>query len=265
MALRLCNYHISESSDQVSKLNNKLTYTVWVLQHQIKSLLKGRPGDGVKNAIGGNFDSLGQVMRDLLVDRGLSNDSYLIDVGCGSGRLTKQVDSYLTEGRYLGLDIIRKLVKHASSHTQRPNFDFRVSSGFDIPEQNECADIVCFFSVFTHLLHEQTFLYLQDAKRVLKGGGKIVFSFLEFPVAEHWPVFENNVKNAHRSYQHLNMFIGRDAIACWAEKLDMEIEGIWDGDKPHIPLSATVVTDEGTRMEKMGWLGQSVCVLTKKL
>jgi len=115
-----------------------------------------------------------------------------------------------------------------------------------------------------HLLHEQSFIYLKEAKRVLNNGRKIVFSFLEFEVEGHWDVFENNVRNSERSYQQLNMFICRDAITCWAKNLDLEIERIWAGDKPHIRLSEAVVTGEGTKMEEMGWLGQPVCVLCKK-
>jgi len=224
----------------VQKFSNKITYTYWVWLHQIKAVLKGEFGSGLENAIGGNFDSLGQVMSDLLIHNGLQPDDYLIDVGCGSGRLTKFVDSYLNHGRYLGIDIIPRLLKHASSQTNNVNFEFKSVSGLTIPEQDGAADMVCFFSVFTHLLHEQSFLYLEEAKRVLKPGGKVVFSFLEFDVSSHWPVFENNVKNAGKHFEHLNMFIGRDAISCWADNLGFTIDGIWHGDKPHIPLSKTV-------------------------
>jgi len=248
----------------MKKPSNKITYTIWVWLHQVKSFLKGSHGDGIKNAIGGNFESLGKVMKDLLIDKGLKESHYLIDVGCGSGRLSNSIEGHLRNGRYLGIDIIPSLLAHASKQTDNPDFSFRLSSGFDIPEQDNTTDMVCFFSVFTHLLHEQTYLYLSEAKRVLKSEGKIVFSFLEFEIAEHWPVFENNVKNARSSYTHLNMFISRGAIRRWAQELDLTIEGIWDGDKPHIPLSESVVTDEGTKMDEIGWLGQSVCVLQKK-
>jgi ubiquinone/menaquinone biosynthesis C-methylase UbiE len=68
-----------------------------------------------------------------------------------------------------------------------------------IPEKDGEADFVCFFSVLTHLLHEQGFVYLQEAKRVLKPGGKIVFSFLEFAVPDHWAVFEGTVNDIKAS------------------------------------------------------------------
>jgi len=246
------------------KYNNNWTYSLWVWLHQIKSLVKGEPGKGVENAVGGNFDSLGVVMSSLLIDRGLEPNHFLIDVGCGSGRLTKHIDSHLEGGKYLGLDIIGRLVKHASTHTKNPNFQFSVNSGFEIPAASSSANMVCFFSVFTHLLHEHSYCYLQEAKRVLKPGGKVVFSFLEFGIESHWSVFENNIKNSKRKHSHLNMFISRDGITRWAEQLGLEIEGVWDGDKPHIPLASSVTTDEGTTMEGLGWLGQSVCVLVKK-
>ena len=49
-----------------------------------------------------------------------------------------------------------------------------------IPAPDACADMVCAFSVFTHLLHTETYLYLEDIRRVLRPGGRLVFSFLEF-------------------------------------------------------------------------------------
>ena len=247
----------------MKKLSNKITYTYWVWLHQLKSVLKGDIGTGLENAIGGNFNSLGRVMSDLLIHHGLQSDGYLIDVGCGAGRLTKFVESHLANGRYLGIDIIPRLLKHASKQTNNPNFEFKTVSDLKIPEEDISADMVCFFSVFTHLLHEETFLYLEEAKRVLKHDGTVVFSFLDFEVADHWPVFENNIKNTQRHFEHLNMFIGRDAINCWADRLGFSIVGIWKGDEPHIPLSEDIITDEGTKMESMGWLGQSVCVLRK--
>ena len=46
--------------------------------------------------------------------------------------------------------------------------------GAPIPAPDGEADMVCFFSVLTHLLHEESYVYLQDARRVLKPTGKLV-------------------------------------------------------------------------------------------
>ena len=60
------------------------------------------------------------------------------------------------------------------------------------------------------------------------------------------------------------MFISKDAIYAWAEHLGLQIQTIQDGDKPFVPLSKPVVFEDGSIMEGLGTLGQSVCVLTKE-
>jgi hypothetical protein len=122
--------------------------------------------------------------------------------------------------------------------------------------------MVCFFSVFTHLLHEHSYTYLQEAKRVLKPNGKIIFSFLEFAIASHWSVFELNLSDMSVGAYPLNMFIGRDAIESWAAHLGLKILAIEDGDKPHIPVQAPIAFEDGRVMEGKGNMGQSICVLS---
>jgi SAM-dependent methyltransferase len=117
--------------------------------------------------------------------------------------------------------------------------------------------------VFTHLLHEETFNYLREAKRVLKPNGKIVFSFLEFYIPSHWNVFEYDIEHLGDE-KHLNVFFGRDAISAWANHLNLEIESIFYGDKPFINLSNSITKEDGTVFENKGALGQSVCVLIKR-
>jgi len=216
----------------------------------------------MKLAVGGQFDSFGILERELLIQYGLQPDGYVIDVGCGSGRLAKPLSQYLTAGQYLGIDVVPDLVDYARNLVARPDWRFQVADGLCIPEQDDQADIVCFFSVFTHLLHEQSYVYLQEARRVLKPGGKIVFSFLDFAIPCHWAVFESNIKDIGGEC-HLNMFISREGIRAWTEHLNLEIEAFHDGDKPHIPLLQPVTRDNGIVIEGQGNLGQSVCVLVK--
>lgn len=219
----------------------------------------------LKVAVGGEFEATGFLETETLKYFGLQKGSYLVDVGCGSGRLAKPLSEFLT-GRYLGTDVVPELIEYARKITNRPDWRFETSDGLNIPEKDETADFVCFFSVFTHILHEQTYMYLQEAKRVLKPGGKIVFSFLDFAVPMHWQVFETNIKDIDTNSYPLNMFLSKDAIRAWAGHLELTIEGIWDGDQYFIPLSRPVKFENfenGAQMDELGRLWQSICVLRK--
>ena len=54
-------------------------------------------------AVGGEFDAMGVIEREILITHGLRPTDFVIDVGCGSGRLSKPLSHYL-EGPYLGID-----------------------------------------------------------------------------------------------------------------------------------------------------------------
>lgn len=202
----------------------------------------------MEEAVGGDFAAVGAIQSGLLRHYGLPADGYLIDVGCGSGRLAKPISAYL-KGRYLGFDLVPELVAHARRITSRPDWRFEVIDHIAIPEADGEADMVCFFSVLTHLLHEQGYWYLEEARRVLRPGGRIVFSFLEFTEPAHWPVFADTLQaTKQRQIFPLNVFIDRDALPVWAEHLGMEVVDIRG--------AADVVAAEGN-------LGQALCVLQK--
>lgn len=217
----------------------------------------------VQYAIGGNFDAYGTIEAEMLKLFGLTPASFLIDVGCGSGRLAAKLGSYLT-GRYLGTDVVQALLDHAKSLVPSDaRWHFERVDTFTIPAMDKEADMVCFFSVFTHLLHEQAFLYLEEAKRVLKPGGKIVFSFLEFRMESHWAVFDATVRDARTASGHpLNVFFDRDAIAAWARMLGLKIEQFRDGVHDFVPIPSPLTLDSGEIVQGASRLGQSICVLT---
>jgi SAM-dependent methyltransferase len=242
---------------QTTKLDFHKTYPKLV-----RSLKKQHTIDqAMKLAVGGEFEAIGIIERELLIQFGLRKDGYVIDVGCGSGRLAKPLSEYLV-GKYLGIDIVPELVGYARHLVQRPDWRFEIAQGLSIPEEDGRADMVCFFSVFTHMLHEQSFVYLQEAKRVLKPGGKIIFSFLEFTNPSNWTVFESNIKSINSDDHPLNMFIGRDAIEAWTSHLNLKIQTIEDGDKPQITLSNPIIFENGNVVKEKAALGQSFCVLT---
>ncbi len=231
---------------------------------QMKDLLKAHEeeANAMSIAVGGHFEAVGLLEYFLLVQNGLHRSHTVIDIGCGSGRLAVQLREYL-EGTYIGIDVVPDLFEYARKISNRPDWKFYSAPGLSIPEADNSADFICFFSVFTHLLHEESYRYLEDARRVLKPNGKIIFSFLEFSIPSHWAIFAAGLPDTSPD-KVLNQFVSRDAIEAWAAHLNMSIAEINDGDKPHINLDKVVRWDDGNEMKGKGWLGQSVCVLTKR-
>ncbi len=240
-------------------------YRKGYLRH-VRELMGGHSKErAMELAIGGEFESFGKMMLWLLMDEGLRPEHALIDVGCGSGRLSHALTGYL-QGSYLGTDVVPELLDHARALcANRPGWRFEVVRNIQIPAPNGSADMVCAFSVFTHLLHEDAYRYLLEVHRVLGPGGKFVFSFLEFRVPATWTVFENMVRAREAGIDKPHdQFLSRDAIDVWSSYAGFEVRNIYDGQFPYIRMRETLRTDDGRVMEGMGTLGQSVAVLAKK-
>jgi len=216
--------------------------------------------EAMSRAVGGHLTAVGQIEKRLLIGYGLKPEHTLVDVGCGPGRLAKQLIGYFTSGRVLATDVVPEFVDYARIGCPA-NWQFAVVEDTRIPFAKDEADFASFFSVFTHLLYEESFSYLIEARRVVKPGGFIVFSFLEF---EHnWQIFKDTVKavRQRRPIVHLNMFIGRDAIEQWARRLGMSIIDIRTASDPFVELVEPVIYDDGKRSEDKVAFEQSVCVL----
>lgn len=216
--------------------------------------------EAMSRAVGGEFTAMGQIEKQLLIGYGLKPEHTLVDVGCGAGRLARQLVGYLTSGRVLGTDVVPELVDYARTGCP-PSWQFVVVEDIRIPLADDEADFASFFSVFTHLLFQESFCYLLEARRVVKPGGTIVFSFLEFE--QNWEVFKDSYKALRHGLPqlHLTMFTDRNAVEVWARHLGMSIIDIRAGTDAFIELAAPIVHDDGTRSEGKVAFGQSVCVL----
>ncbi|MBN2529336.1 MAG: class I SAM-dependent methyltransferase [Deltaproteobacteria bacterium] len=244
-------------------LNNKTAYTKKFSNHlKTKNLTKD---DAAKMHIGAlqGFDRIGYIGAELIKRHLIREDGgFLIDVGCGSGRMASYLSDW-KELKYLGTDVVKKILRYAKQRANRPDWEFKEIHSFEIPAENNSADAVCFFSVLTHLLHEQSFLYLQEAQRVIRPGGKIGFSFLEFTDRIHQRQFRELVRTA-KSRDVLSIFFDRPAIQFWAKELGLEIVTILDGSKPMFHLDSEVALKDGSTISGGLALGQSFCVLEKK-
>jgi SAM-dependent methyltransferase len=230
----------------------------------VDRLLASKPRDeAMLVAIGGN-DNYGDLEFALLDRFGLGENGYLIDVGCGSGRLARRV-ARLPQVKYLGTDINQKLLQYAKETAGRPDFRFQEVDSTFIPEGDGVADMVVFFSVGTHMLNEEFFIYLQDAARVLKSKGRIIFSFLDLQIPGTQTLFGDMVQvvRGGSALTHLNVFIGRGDISVWANMLGMDLVALIPGDAPFPEASERALTLLG-RPIAGEMLGQSTAVLEKR-
>jgi ubiquinone/menaquinone biosynthesis C-methylase UbiE len=214
----------------------------------VTDLMREHPIDEAMSlAVGGSFDNIGRIEAEILISHGLRDGMRLADLGCGSGRAAVALSKRLSI-EYDGYDIVQQLLDYAASKTP-DNYRFHLNRALSVPEPDGSFDFVCAFSLFTHLLHEETFIYMSECHRVLKANGRLVFSFLEFGMPAHWPIFEATVQNCRADTKpHLNMFMERNLIEVFAAKIGFKIEAFVDGPTPVLEGRA---------------LGQSQCVLVK--
>lgn len=217
----------------------------------VDELVAAHPLDqAMEIAVGGSYERFGLIEMDVLRRAGLQSGMSVLDLGCGSGRLASALGKSDLDIDYLGIDIVQKLLDYASTKSPA-SYRFRRHRALSIPCEENSLDIIAAFSLFTHLLHHETYLYLEDAFRVLKPGGRIVLSFLEFGAEFHWPTFLGTVASARAATTpHLNSFMERSAIATWASKLGFSLERIFG------PLEA---------VSSVGALGQSIAVLRRPI
>lgn len=187
-------------------------------QLYVRNLFLSHPADEAASLAvgGGDFDAIGRKLLAVVIDAGWKNGDSIIDLGCGSGRLAKLLSEMSPNCNYLGTDVAPELLDYAAARAP-VSYRFQLHTELNFPAADESTDLIVAFSVFTHLFHEESYTYLLDALRVLKSGGRFVFSFLE--ADRHWNVFSAMLSPTWVSHKpHLNMFIERSAIEVWARR-----------------------------------------------
>ena len=146
---------------------------------------------------GGWYELGGLIELSVLEMEGLQPTHTLVDFGCGNGRLAVKVIPKLSGGTYIGIDISETMLREAEQLVRKAIPQPPCSVQWN--KQNTPAfalaagsvDMMCAFSVFTHLEHEDTFRYLAEARRVIKPQGRFLFSCLPIRLAEAQVIFRH--------------------------------------------------------------------------
>lgn len=149
--------------------------------------IAGRPGDRDYRAWVGppeNYDLLSALQFSLLIELGLREQHYLLDIGCGSLRAGRLFIPYLLPGRYHGLEPERWVVEAGIEaelgrdvvSVKQPVFEH--NSDFRLSVFDRKFDFLLAQSVFTHAAAWQVKRCLAEAASVLADTGAFAATFL---------------------------------------------------------------------------------------
>jgi ubiquinone/menaquinone biosynthesis C-methylase UbiE len=186
----------------------------------VRTLQRIAPENAMERAVGGNYVGVGAIQAGLVREH--LSGSYVIDVGCGSGRTAFALRDQPIS--YHGTDVVPELLAHARTMAERPDWRFTLVDDLAIPDADGIADLVVMFSLITHLTEREAERAVGEAARVLKPGGKIIVSFLDKTLKIHRKAAGGAVSqmvNRLRRRSVMNVVIDRAQIAAWAADLQL--------------------------------------------
>lgn len=211
-------------------------------ENHVKELIAKHPIDEAMSlAVGGNWDGVGNLGRDLLIHCGLRDGMSVLDFGCGSGRIASKLSQKVQINSFVGVDVIPELLDYAKTVCP-PNYVFKLNQSLKIPVEDGKFDFVYAFSVFTHLLQTEIILYTHDIFQKLKPGGLFLFSFLEMD--KHWAMLEGDAIRHLTHGQptpHLNMYLSRNQIEEFATRLGFKVSRFIEPDGDAYSIGQSIV------------------------
>jgi SAM-dependent methyltransferase len=209
---------------------------------------------------GGDPIHIGYREKELISRHSPLNGAYVVDIGCGIGRLTQYVAKEAVDG-YLGTDIVPEILARArESAGGRQDFRFKIVKECKIPLEDERASIVCGFSLITHLLDEEVFAYFREARRVMKTGGIAVFSFLDFV---HDRAMFVQFQSNRGARPDVLKFFEKSTLTMFADENGFDVVEFMDGGAD-APARAKGMLLDGRPAPKSISIGQSVIFMRSR-
>jgi SAM-dependent methyltransferase len=169
-------------------------------KYDLSDIVKNRdlPPRKIRNLIGA-FDSASyyrQVQNEFFgyfqTFCALKPSDNMLDIGCGCGQMASPLASYLTTGKYEGVDIMPILIDWCKKKIIKPNFSFKLadvysdyynptgryqSSEYVFPYPDASFNFIFGKSLFTHMLPADVENYFVNISRVIREGGVCLFSY----------------------------------------------------------------------------------------
>jgi len=160
---------------------------------------------GHRQYVGGDWDALGQLQFNFMLEMGLKPGHVLLDAGCGALRAGVKFIEYLDDGNYLGLDSEKRLIKLGIKKElgrdlmRRKSPQFVVSSRFEFEKFTRRPDFAIAQSLFTHLAESDIRLCLEKLRRFVKPGGRFYATYF---IVDKPHVNQSTRSHSRRSFRY---------------------------------------------------------------
>jgi SAM-dependent methyltransferase len=106
----------------------------------------------------------------------LDESSYILDFGCGCGRIINWFYDLYQDCKFYGTDIDEEAITWCQENLS-DKCNFSVNEAMPpLPYPNQFFDLIYSISIFTHLPEEMQFAWLKELKRVCKKGAYLLLT-----------------------------------------------------------------------------------------
>lgn len=104
--------------------------------------------------------------------RGYCRNKLVLDAGCGTGYGTYELSKFAK--KVTGIDISEQAIDFCKNNYAQPNIEFLTMDFRTMDFKTSSFDCVVSFEILEHIVEQEKFL--EEVKRVLKPGGKLIIS-----------------------------------------------------------------------------------------
>lgn len=111
------------------------------------------------------------------------NPASLFEIGCGNGRIYRQLRRLGFSGEYIGIEVAEYIIEE--NKMRNSEAQWIKADAYNIPVQEGFIDMCFSYFVIEHLVYPEK--ALKEMLRVLKPGGKLVLVFPDFVISGRFP------------------------------------------------------------------------------
>ncbi len=108
------------------------------------------------------------------LEANMSEDTCILDVGCGQGHITKRIAESFPGVNVFGVDTSINAIKHAQAHLSSGNLSYLVADAYLLPFRRDTIDIIVMNNIWEHVFNPV--MLAREARRVLRPGGLLIVS-----------------------------------------------------------------------------------------